>query len=136
MSRSVSFTVSPENYSATIGSVTNMITRGLQTGPVLVTMGRPKRNTDQNAKMWALLSDLSQQVEHYGRRYKPEDWKDILTAGFEGAMRFAPTMRGDGIVALGARTSEYSKERMSEFLEFVQAFGAEREVKWSGEGAA
>lgn len=92
----------------------------------------PKRSITQNKKMWAMLKDFSKQVTHYdGIKYSPEDWKTIITAGFEKVTRYAPSMDGQGIVGLGAKTSEYSKPKFAEFFEYMYAEGAERGVVWS-----
>jgi hypothetical protein len=51
-----------------------------------------------------------------------EEWKDVLTATFEGetALRLAPGLEG-GVVMLGRRTSRYGKKRFSEWLEWLNA---------------
>lgn len=43
--------------------LSEMVIRGLHAGEVLVSIGRPRRNLDQNAKLWALLSDISTQCQ-------------------------------------------------------------------------
>lgn len=62
----------------------------------------------------------------------PEDWKHVLSAGFKKEQRVAAGIDG-GYVILGQRTSKFSKEEMSEFIELIYAFGANREppVVWS-----
>lgn len=90
-----------------------------------------QRTNDQNSLMWPLLTDISQQVEHHGSKYTPEQWKDLLTSSFEGVTQYAPNLDGTGLVAFGARTSKYNKKKMSEFIEFIYAAGSERGVKWS-----
>lgn len=99
----------------------------------------PKRTLDANSAMWATLADISKQVKwaHTNARGEfvidlmPSDsWKAVLTAAFEGETRMAQGI-GGGTVMLGARTSQYSRRKMGELLEFVHAWGAERGVKWS-----
>lgn len=99
----------------------------------------PKRTLDSNACMWATLADIARQVEwphtDADGNWKiglmsSEAWKAILTAGFEQEMRQAQGI-GGGTVMLGARTSQYSRRKMGEFLEFTHAWGAEKGVKWS-----
>lgn len=113
------------------GEVTNLIDRGLKAGPVLVTLGRPKRSLDQNRLMWPLLKDFSEQVEHFGNKYTKEDWKDLLTSSFEGATRFAPNLDGSGVIAFGVRTRKYPKDTFSALIEFIYSEGSERGVIWS-----
>lgn len=128
---------------STQGSVTPVIKRTdefirkhLAAGVIYLTLSREsltaKRSDSQNRLMWPLLTDFAQQVTHLdGKKYSTEQWKDILTAAFEGCMSYAPNLYGTGLIAFGARTSKYNKKKMSEFIEFVYAEGCERGVIWS-----
>lgn len=87
------------------------------------------RNLEMNKKLWAMLTDVSGQVDWYGRRYKPEDWKHILTAGLKG-YETAPGINGE-MVVLGKSTSKMNKREFSDLVELIYAFGAERNVVWS-----
>lgn len=98
----------------------------------------PPRTLDANACMWATLADIAEQLDwphtesgmwEIGRM-PSESWKAVLTAAFEQEVAMAQGVTG-GTVMLGARTSKYSKRKMGDFLEFVHAFGNEREVRWS-----
>lgn len=87
-----------------------------------------KRSLPQNDKLWAMLTEVSEQVEWYGRKLKPDDWKDVFTAGLRRELRMVPNLNGDGYVALGMRTSDMTKDEMSQLIELVYAFGAEHGV--------
>jgi hypothetical protein len=95
-----------------------------------VTVSEPKRNLEQNAKLWAMLSDVSGQVVWHGNKLPPDDWKDIFTAGLKKS-RIAPNIDGDGFVVLGQSSSKLSKREFSDLIELIYAFGAERGVAWS-----
>lgn len=110
--------------------------QGLRGGleAVYITISRDsqqKRSTLQNNLLWPLLTDFSKQVEHFGNKYSNEQWKDILSAGFEGATQYAPNLDGTGLIAFGVRTSKYSKKKFSEFIEFISAEGVTRGVTFS-----
>ena len=92
-----------------------------------VTIAEPKRSLDQNARLWASLSDIAQQVEWYGRKLSPEDWKHIFTSSLS-KLEVVPNLDGTGFVALGLSTSRMSKREVSELLELMYAFGAGRGV--------
>lgn len=109
--------------------VYDMSSRGLKAGPVVITLGRETRTDEQNDKQWPMLRDISTQVEWFGQKHSPEDWKDILSAAWKG-QKLVPGVNG-GFVALGVRTSRISKEEFSEYIESIYAFGAERSVVWS-----
>lgn len=87
----------------------------------------PKRSDEQNRKLWASLNDVSRQVEWYGTKLPPEDWKDMFTASLRKA-RVVPGIDAGTFVPLGMRTSDMTKKEMSELLELIMAFGAERGV--------
>jgi hypothetical protein len=87
------------------------------------------RSTEQNARMWAMLTDISQQVEWYGKKLTPEDWKHVFTASLR-KLEVVPNIEGTGFVALGLSTSRMTKGEMSELMELMSAFGAEREVNF------
>lgn len=118
----------------TLRWVEGLIRRALPGGPVLVALGRPKRTLDQNDKMWACLTDISRQVNWYGEKLTPEEWKDVLTAGLK-KQKAVPGIDG-GFVVLGAHTSRMTKAEMAELIELILAFGAEHDVKFSEPEAA
>jgi NinB protein len=91
----------------------------------------PRRSLPQSDKMWAMLTDIARQVDWYGQKLTPEDWKDVMSASLRKA-RVVPGLDG-GFVPLGMRTSDMSKAEMSALIELIYAFGAERGVIFGGE---
>ncbi len=89
----------------------------------------PRRSNDQNALMWSLLGQISKQVVWYGQKLSSEDWKDVLTASLRRT-RVVPGIDAGTFVPLGMRTSQMTKQEISELLELIYAFGAERGVKF------
>ena len=106
-----------------------MVSRGLQAGKVVIRLGRERRSLDQNKKLWPMLSDISNQVNWYGKKIQPIDWKTIFMAALLGG-EVVPGING-GFVIIGLSTSKLSKEKFSDLIEFMYAFGSERSVKWS-----
>lgn len=106
------------------------IINGLKSGPVVVTLGRETRSNEQNNLLWALLTDISNQVTWFDKKHSPEAWKDIITGSFKGA-EFVPNINGDGFVLLGMRTSKMDKPTFSALVEYIFAFGADQSVAWS-----
>jgi hypothetical protein len=90
------------------------------------------RTLDQNALLWALLTDISKQVNWHGQYLTPEEWKCVMSASLK-KQRVVPAVDG-GFVVIGQSTSKMGKREMSELCELIQAFGAEHEVKWSEHG--
>lgn len=128
---SISKTISkPEDIQPALQWAFSGISKGLQGGPVVLMLGREGRSTDQNSRLWATLSDVSQQVVWHGEKLSPEDWKHVFTAALE-KQRIVPNIEGNGFVMCGMSTSKMSKAKFSDLLEIINAFGAEQGVKWS-----
>ena len=96
-----------------------------------ISLYKKRRSLDQNAKMWAMLQDVSDQVEWHGERLSKESWKDMFTASLK-RQKAVPGLDG-GFVVLGARTSEMSTSDISDLIEIMNAFASEREVVWTDE---
>lgn len=106
-----------------------------------VTVEPPKRSLDQNSALWPLLQAFSEQrawaVNGTTLHLTPEEWKDVLSASFQGEqMRMAPMVGGGGFVMIGLRTSAMGKARFSEFLDFIHASAADLGVVLEQEQAA
>lgn len=102
----------------------------LMAGQQLVIEVKEKtRSTEQNARMWALLTDVSRQVDWYGQKLTPEEWKDVFSASLK-KQKAVPGLDG-GFVILGQRTSKMSIREMGELMELIEAFGAEKGVRFS-----
>lgn len=94
-----------------------------------VTVQEPTRSGSQNRLMWALLTDLSTQVNWHGQKLTPENWKDIVTAGLK-KQDVVPGLDG-GFVVLGTSTRRMTKLEMNELIEFIYYVGAKYDVKFS-----
>lgn len=121
---------SPEEVQSALQWAFSQINRGLAGGPVVLSLGREGRTVFQNSRLWPMLEDISKHVEWYGRRYSKEEWKDILTGSFKRC-EFVPNTEGSGFVVVGMSTSSMDKGAFSNFIEFIFAFGAEKQVPWS-----
>ncbi len=73
------------------------------TKPKLIVIRDEKRPDVCNRKMWAMLRDVSQQVEWYGRKLTDEDWKHIFSAAVQ-KQDAVPGIDG-GFVVLGVSTA-------------------------------
>lgn len=98
---------------------------------MVVEVKEATRTLDQNALLWATLTDISEQVEWYGKHLTAEDWKCIFTASLRKS-QVAPGLDG-GFVVLGQRTSTMTKREFSDLVELMNAFAAEHYVKSSHE---
>jgi len=95
-----------------------------------VTISEPTRTLEQNARMWAMLADVSRQVDWYGKRLTPEDWKHVFSASLR-KLTVVPNLDGSGFVALGMSTSRMSRAELGDLMTLMEAFGAEHDVQWT-----
>ena len=48
---------------------------------------KARRSTDQNALLWAMLTDVARQVDWYGQKLTAADWKDVFTASLRKLLK-------------------------------------------------
>jgi len=87
------------------------------------------RSDAQNRRLWAMLRDVSKQVEWYGQQLSDEDWKHVFSAGVE-KQRAVPGLDG-GFVVMGISTRKQSKQWFGDMFHVMEAFGAEHQVRWT-----
>ncbi|MCY1297303.1 NinB protein [compost metagenome] len=87
------------------------------------------RSDAQNRRMWAMLRDISRQVEWYGQKLSDEDWKHIFSASVQ-KQRAVPGLDG-GFVVLGVSTRKQSKAWFNDMFLVMEGFAAERGVKFT-----
>lgn len=89
---------------------------------------RPETRTlAQNRRLWAMLTDIADQVIWHGRKLDAESWKHVLSAGLK-RQDVVPNIDGTGFVVLGTRTSKMTKAELSELMELASAFGSQHGV--------
>lgn len=93
-----------------------------------------KRSDEQNAKLWAMLSDISR-AKPQGRVHIPEVWKCLFMAACGHQVQFEMGLDGRPFPT-GFKSSRLSKNEMMDLITFVQQWGDEQGVKWSNEVTA
>lgn len=100
----------------------------------VVTIKGAARSADQNAKLWAMLSDVSR-AKPEGRLHTPEVWKALFMSACGHAVQFEMGLDGKPF-PVGFRSSHLTKSEMSDLIEFVSAWGTQRGVVWSDDAGA
>ena len=95
----------------------------------VITIAEPTRSLDANARLWASLAEVSNQVEWYGNKLTSEEWKTVFSAALKKE-KVVPGING-GFVVCGQSPSKMSKREFSDMLEIVYAFGADKGVVFS-----
>lgn len=95
----------------------------------IVQISEPKRNADQNARMWAMLSDISR-AKPDGRRHTPDVWKALFMNACGYEVQFLHGLDGNPFPA-GFRTSKLTVRQMADLITYIGAWGDDRHVRWS-----
>ena len=104
----------------------------------VVTIKEATRSLDQNARLWAMISDVSR-AKPEGRMHTPEVWKCLFMNSCGHAVQFELGLDGKPF-PVGFRSSRLTKGEMSDLMEFVTEYGTRHGVRWTdpayGENAA
>ena len=95
-----------------------------------ITFQEPKRTLDQNARMWAMLTDISEQKEHAGRKYDTDEWKCLFLHALEQEIKFFPSLDYKTFVPIGQRSSGLSIAEMADMITLMDQWGAENGVEF------
>lgn len=95
----------------------------------VVTIKEATRSLDQNARLWAMLSDVSR-AKPEGRMHTPEVWKNLMMHACGHAVQFELGLDGKPF-PVGFRSSRLTKSEMSDLMEFVAEYGARHGVRWT-----
>ena len=96
----------------------------------------PKRTLPQNDRMWAMLTDVAEQLLWHGKPLSTDDWKlmflDALHRARNEELRIVPNIDNSGFVNLSTSSSDLDKQEMSDLMEIITAFGSSHGVVFSG----
>lgn len=121
--------INPQQGHVAVAHVWNLAKIALMAGHRLtLTLAPAKRTSPQNRRMWAMLRDISQQVDWHGNKLSDDEWKDVFTAALK-RQKVVPGLDG-GFVVCGQRTSRMTKAEMAELQELMEAFGAQQGVRF------
>jgi len=124
----------PEQASAVMAKIWPKVKDTLRTGKALrMEIKAESRSDEQNAKYHAMLSEIAVQAQHMGAKWDAESWKRFLVYEFCKQLglpqgQIVPSLDGSGIVQLGLQTRDFSKERAAEFITFLEAWAADKEI--------
>lgn len=122
------WTITPTNRQHLIAVITDAIMKA-PVGFVLI-IQEAGRTLAQNAKLWPMLTDISNQVRWDGEKMSKDEWKDWFTAALR-QQRQVRGMEPGTIVFVGASTSAMGKKEFSDLIELMYMFGAQQNVRWS-----
>ena len=99
-----------------------------------VTIKPETRTTAQNARMHAMLTDVSKQMQHCGRKRSVVYWKGLFVSGWEIATgrkpEIVPGLEGE-FINIRPSTADMSVAEIASVMEYIEAWGAMNGVKFS-----
>ena len=95
----------------------------------VVNVREMKRSSDQNSKLWAMLSDVSR-AKPQGRRHTAEVWKALMMHACGHETQFLSGLDGEPFPS-GFRSSRLSVSQMRELIDFIDAWGSQNGVVWT-----
>ena len=110
------------------------ITKALDAGNNLVMeIKLASKTREQEEKYHAMINDIAKQAKHLGAKWSADDWKRLLVDQFmrdcgDSGGKVIPNLDSTGIVQLGFQTRNFTKEQASEFVEWLYAWSAEKEI--------
>ena len=87
------------------------------------------RTLSQNAKMWAMLSDVSR-ANPNDLRWGTDVWKAAFMQACGHEVLWQPGLSGEPF-PVGYRTSRMNKTQMAELITCIQEYGDRHGVQWS-----
>lgn len=96
----------------------------------VVRVSEPTRNLDQNARMWAMLSDVSR-AKPEGRHWPPETWKCAFMHALGHQVRFCEGLDGSGPFPLGFHSSRLTVQQMADLITAISEYGDRHGVHWT-----
>lgn len=96
----------------------------------VVTVREATRNNEQNARMWAMLSDVSR-AKPEGRHWTPETWKAAFMHALGHQVQFCEGLDGSGPFPLGFRSSRLTVRQMADLITCIQEYGDRHRVRWT-----
>lgn len=88
------------------------------------------RTLDQNARMWAMLSDVSR-AKPEGRQWTPETWKAAFMHFLGHQVQFCEGLDNTGPFPLGFRSSKLSVRQMADLITCITEYGDRHGVQWT-----
>lgn len=90
---------------------------------------RERHSAEQRSLLFALCRDLARQLPFPGGgSANPTAWKDFLVGLYRGEQI---VREGAVVVIVGGSVSQATRREMSDLIEFVEAYGATRGVRFS-----
>lgn len=97
----------------------------------VVTIKEAARSNDQNAKLWAMLGDISR-AKPDGLEHTADMWKCLMMKACGHQVQFVNGIDGEPF-PVGFRTSRLTVSQMCDLITCAQEYGDRHGVRWTDE---
>ena len=85
-----------------------------------------------------MIGEVTEQAQHLGAKWEFEDWKRLLIDKFardtgRSHGKIIPNLDSSGVVEVGVLSRKFSKADGSEFIEWLNCWGAENGIKYAAD---
>ena len=91
-----------------------------------------KRSNPSNALLHVRIREVSKQIQWYNQWLSEADWKIMFSAAMHQETRIVPGIN-TSFVSLGYHTREMTQREINDMIEFIHAFGSERNIVFSAD---
>ncbi|MEG2265714.1 MAG: recombination protein NinB [Acinetobacter sp.] len=106
-----------------------------QNSPLVLTIQERTRTLEQNAKLHAMLSDISRQHAYLGKKRNVEFWKGLFVSGWQIATNqnpeIVPGLEGE-FINIRESTATMGVRKLSEVIEYIYAYCSMNGIKLRG----
>lgn len=99
----------------------------------VVTFAEPTRSLEMNAKLHAMLTDISRQAQYMGNARTVEFWKGLFVSGWQIATEqkpeIVPGLEGE-FINIRESTATMSGRKLSGVIEYVNAWAAMNGIRF------
>lgn len=82
------------------------------------------RTLDQNAALWAALSDIARQKKHCGRWLTAPEWKILFQHALGHEVKLLPSLNGAAFVPYCQSSTTLTRREMAKLLDAINTWAA------------
>lgn len=102
--------------------------------PLIVTIHERSRSLQQNARLHAMLSEISKKTTYHGKVRGVEFWKGLFVSGWQIATNqhpeIAPGLEGE-FINIRESTTRLSVKKLTEVMDYIEAYCAMNSIQLS-----
>lgn len=122
----------PRHIEPNLNWASDLTEKLLPSGPVQISVGKPRRTDDHSARFHAMCGEVAKQAQFMGRKLTKDQWKVLFISGHAMATGLqadiVPGLEGE-FVNIREKTSTMTSSRISSLIEYVSAWCAENDIR-------